>query len=130
MRISYNIYRDGELVRNVAGTSATVADALTGRYHVTALVGGSESAESNAIEYSGLTGIDGVVADNGLAVTYDSASHTVYINSVADIEVYSAAGQKVLTTRGNVVTLSGFASGVYAVTVKSGTSTRTIKVVR
>ena len=128
--ISYNIYRDGELVSNVAETSAKLTDAYTGRYHVTALIGDDESAESNAIDYSGLSGIDGIVSEGGLAVTYDSASHTVTVNQAADIEVYSAAGTKVIATRGNAVSLANCVSGVYAVTIKSGDSTRTIKVVR
>lgn len=68
--VTYNVYRDGTAVQTgVQGTSCTLTNAAYGSYTVTAVTDDGESAESNAVNYEGTTGIttvtDGAKTTNG-----------------------------------------------------------------
>lgn len=70
--VTYNLYRDGQLLQqDIAGTSVTV-DAAHGLYHVTAVENGVETGSSNAVRIVDNTGVSDIEAgaDNAPAVYY------------------------------------------------------------
>jgi hypothetical protein len=59
--VTYNVYCNGKSVATgLATTEYAVEKGAYGRYTVTAVTGGIESAESNAVNYNNATGIAGV----------------------------------------------------------------------
>ena len=59
--VTYNVYCNGKSVATgLATTEYAVEKGAYGRYTVTAVTGGVESAESNAVNYNNATGINGV----------------------------------------------------------------------
>lgn len=61
---TYTVYRDGEVVESgLTSTEYTVLNAASGSYTVTEVSAGTESAESNAVKFSGTSGISPAVSD-------------------------------------------------------------------
>lgn len=126
---SYNIYRDGVLIDNVTGTTATVKNAGEGKYYVTAVNGDDESGESNAVIFGSVSGIDDVESD-GFKVIYDRASCMIETGTDANIEVFSMSGSLVASSYGSSLSVAELASGVYTIKVSTDNETIVEKIVK
>ncbi len=117
--VKYNVYCDGSLVANVAGTGCTIKNAQDGKYYVTAVSGDGESGESNAVVVNRSSGIDDIKAD-GVAVNYEPGTGMLVIGAEADVEIYSASGSLVASDHGSSISVAGLGAGVYTVRVSAG----------
>lgn len=110
---SYNVYHDGILVETITETSYVVKNAVSGRYYVTAVDGENESAESNAVEYTGTSGVNDLTADYEEAVIYDAARATIVSGAPAVIKVYNMNGVCVAGGEGITLNVADLSKGIY-----------------
>jgi len=97
--VTYNVYRDGATVETgLTATELNISDAPSGRYTVTAVTSDGESAESNAVVYTGTSAI---------------ASPTV-TNEANSAAVYGVDGRMVSTSGSTV----GLQKGIYIINGK------------
>ena len=113
-KITYNVYRDGVLLDNVSTTSYTIANAQSGSYYVTAVNGEEESGESNAVEYTGVTGVSDVIS-NSEALLFDKGSDLIVTGAPATISVYNMNGVCLASVKGNSLSVADLAAGIYTV---------------
>ncbi|MDE7465984.1 MAG: T9SS type A sorting domain-containing protein [Muribaculaceae bacterium] len=114
-KITYNVYRDGVLLDNVSTTSYSIDNAQRGRYYVTAVNGEEESGESNAVEYTGVTGGVADVISNSEALLFDKGSDMIVAGAPATISVYNMNGVCMASVKGNSLSVADLASGIYTV---------------
>lgn len=127
---TYNVYRDGEKIASGLTTrSYIVANASSGNYCVTAVVGDDESAESNTVKYTDLSGIDDVTTNN--PVEYDAATQTIVMGGEGECSVYAVSGVLVKTASGvSTLDVSDLATGVYVANVTIDGVVATIKIAK
>lgn len=120
--ITYNLYIDGILLKEgIQETNYTVENAADGSYAVTAVVGGVETAASNAVIVGISTGIDEVEDDSAKAY-YDHRLQKVMLPEVGTAYIYSVSGTLIRQVMDvEWVDMSDLPAGVYIVrTVLSG----------
>ena len=112
---SFQWYFNGEPL--VGGTSASVAVTLSGDYHVVATVAGCASEASNTVVYELTTGLL-MHEVHGFQLVPNPTDGPLTIRGttqVLGVELWNAAGQKVLEQRGTALDLEPFAPGLYTV---------------
>lgn len=128
----YNVYCDGvKIASDITDTEYTVANAVSGRYYITAVSGISESAESNAIVYnSGSDGVDNIDADSN-NITYNATTKTIYYGTIGNIDVYTTSGALVKSAIGvSELNISELSNGVYIAKITVDGTSATIKIAK
>ncbi len=104
---TYNVYRDGVAIATaIEATAYDVASAANGSYTVTAVTNGVESAESNAVVFSGATAITSIEAGQSTQV----------------VAVYGLNGVKLAAA-----SVDALPSGVYLVKTADGKVRKVVK---
>lgn len=113
---TYNLYIDGTLLKEgIQATNYTVENAADGSYTVTAVVGGVETAASNAVIVGVPTGID-KVEDGSAKAYYDSQLQKVVLPEVGTAYIYSVSGTLIKQVMNvEFVDMSDLPAGVYVV---------------
>ena len=113
---TYNLYIDGTLLKEgIQTTNYTVESAADGSYTVTAVVGGVETAASNAVIVGVPTGID-KVEDGSAKAYYDSQLQKVVLPEVGTAYIYSVSGTLIKQVMNvEFVDMSDLPAGVYVV---------------
>ena len=112
---TYNLYVDGTLLKEgIQATNYVVENAADGSYTVTAVVGGVETAASNAVVVGVPTGLDKV--EDNAKVYYDSRLQKVVLPQEGTVYVYSVSGTLAKqVTNVQFVDMSDLPVGVYVV---------------
>ena len=113
---TYNLYIDGTLLKEgIQATNYTVENAADGSYTVTAVVGGVETAASNAVIVGVPTSID-KVEDGSVKAYYDSQLQKVVLPEVGTAYIYSVSGTLIKQVMNvEFVDMSDLPAGVYVV---------------
>jgi hypothetical protein len=127
---TYQWYFNGGVLPG--GNTANVTITVPGDYHVVATVAGCASPASNTITYEITTGL--LMHDApGIQLVPNPTDGPLTIRGAANVqmvELWNAAGQKVLEQRGTSLDLSPFAPGLYTVVLRTGTERWQMRVVR
>ena len=112
---TYNLYVDGTLLKEgIQATNYVVENAADGSYTVTAVVGGVETAASNAVVVGVPTGLDKV--EDNAKVYYDSRLQKIVLPQEGTVYVYSVSGTLAKqVTNVQFVDMSDLPVGVYVV---------------
>lgn len=116
--ITYTVYRDGVmLAEDLFAPNYTVQNAADGTYTVTAVVGGVETAPSNAVILGSPTGIAGV--ESTPQAYYDGSLKQVVLLQAATVSLYDMNGtllKKVFTEEN--FRMEEYPAGVYVVDIQ------------
>lgn len=114
----------------IQATNYTVENAADGSYTVTAVVGGVETAASNAVIVGVPTSID-KVEDGSVKAYYDSQLQKVVLPEVGTAYIYSVSGTLIKQVMNvEFVDMSDLPAGVYVVRGVLASGEQMIKVLK